>query len=261
MPSSRVALTLAGPVAHVVLDRPEARNAFDGGMVRELRDAVGAASVRDDIRVIVLAGRGSVFCAGADVEWMKTAAGFTREENLADAHRLFELFETIDRSPKAVVASVQGAALGGGAGLAAVADVVVAEEGAQFGFTEVRLGLVPAVISPYVVRKIGASAARELFLTGERFGAARAAADRPRPPGGQAGRAGRRGGRSRPRPAAGGAGSGGGGEGPGARRPRPSRGERPRAHLRAHRRAACLRRGPGRPPGLPGEAQARLGWG
>ena len=176
MPSSRVALTLDGPVAHVVLDRPEARNAFDAAMVRELHDAVGAASVRDDIRVIVLAGRGPVFCAGADVEWMKAVAGFTRDESLADARRLFELFETIDRSPKAVVASVQGAALGGGAGLAAVADVVVAEEGARFGFTEVRLGLVPAVISPYVVRKIGASAARELFLTGERFGAARAAA-------------------------------------------------------------------------------------
>jgi methylglutaconyl-CoA hydratase len=176
MASSRVALTLDGPVAHVVLDRPETRNAFDGEMMRELHDAVGAASVRDDIRVVVLAGRGSVFCAGADVEWMKAIAGFTRQENLADAHRLFDLFETIDRSPKAVVASVQGAALGGGAGLAAVADVVVAEEGAKFGFTEVRLGLVPAVISPYVVRKIGASAARELFLTGERFGAARAAA-------------------------------------------------------------------------------------
>jgi methylglutaconyl-CoA hydratase len=176
MPSSRVALTLDGPVAHVVLARPEARNAFDGAMVQELHDAVAAASRRDDIRVIVLAGRGSVFCAGADVEWMKTVAGFTREENLADARALADLFETIDRSPKAVVACVQGAALGGGAGLVAVADVAVAEETAQFGFTEVRLGLVPAVISPYVVRKIGASAARELFLTGERFTAARAAA-------------------------------------------------------------------------------------
>jgi methylglutaconyl-CoA hydratase len=124
----------------------------------------------------VLAGRGSVFCAGADLGWMKEVAGFAREENLAEARGLFELFRTINRSPKAVVASVQGAALGGGAGLAAVADIVVAEEGAQFGFTEVRLGLVPAVISPYVVRKIGVSAARELFLTGERFTAAKAAA-------------------------------------------------------------------------------------
>jgi methylglutaconyl-CoA hydratase len=163
-------------VAHVVLDRPDARNAFDGPMVRELRDAVAAASARDDVRVLVLAGRGSVFCAGADLTWMKEVAGFTREKNLAEARGLFELFQTVDRSPKAVVASVQGAALGGGAGLAAVADIVVAEEGAQFGFTEVRLGLVPAVISPYVVRKIGVSAARELFLTGERFAAAKAAA-------------------------------------------------------------------------------------
>jgi methylglutaconyl-CoA hydratase len=145
-------------------------------MVRELHDAFAAASARDDVRVIVLAGRGAVFCAGADVDWMKTVARFTPEENLADARALFELFETIDRSPKAVVASVQGAALGGGAGLVAVADLVVAENRAQFGFTEVRLGLVPAVISPFVVRKIGASAARALFLTGERFGAARAEA-------------------------------------------------------------------------------------
>ena len=175
MASPRVALSLDGPVAHLVLDRPEARNAFDGVMVRELTNADGAASARDDVRVIVLAGRGSVFCAGADVEWMRKAGSFTLEENLADARALFDLFHAIDRSPKAVVASVQGAALGGGAGLVAVADIVVAEEGARFGFTEVRLGLVPAVISPFVVRKVGAAAAREHFLTGERFTAARAA--------------------------------------------------------------------------------------
>ena len=176
MGEARVALGLDGPVAHIVLARPEARNAFDGPMVRELRDAVRAASAREEIRVIVLAGRGAVFCAGADIEWMKTVAGSSREENLADAGELVDLFETIDRSPKAVVACVQGAALGGGAGLVAVADIAVAEEGARFGFGEVRLGLVPSVISPYVVRKIGASAARELFLTGERFTAVRAAA-------------------------------------------------------------------------------------
>ena len=176
MGEARVALTLDGPVAHVVLARPEARNAFDGPMVRELRDTFAAASVREDIRVIVLAGRGAVFCAGADIEWMKTVAGFSREQNLADAAELVELFETIDRSPKAVVACVQGAALGGGVGLVAVADIAVAEERARFGFSEVRLGLVPSVISPYVVRKIGASAARELFLTGERFTAGRAQA-------------------------------------------------------------------------------------
>jgi methylglutaconyl-CoA hydratase len=176
MGEARVALSLDGPVAHIVLDRPDLRNAFDGAMVRELHDAVGAASSRDDVRVLVLAGRGAVFCAGAEIEWMKKVAGFSREENLADAEALADLFETIDRSAKAVVAVVQGAALGGGAGLVAVADIAVAEEGARFGFTEVRLGLVPAVISPYVVRKIGVAAARELFLTGERFTAARAAA-------------------------------------------------------------------------------------
>jgi methylglutaconyl-CoA hydratase len=176
MNEARVALTLGGPVAHIVLVRPEARNAFDAPMVRELRDAFAAASAREEIRVIVLAGRGAVFCAGADIEWMKAVAGFSREENLADAGELADLLETIDRSPKAVVASVQGAALGGGVGLVAVADIAVAEEGARFGFSEVRLGLVPAVISPYVMRKIGVSAARELFLTGERFTAQRAAA-------------------------------------------------------------------------------------
>jgi methylglutaconyl-CoA hydratase len=176
MTSRRVALAVDGPVARLTLDRPEVRNAFDGAMVRELHDAVAAASAREEVRVVVLAGSGPAFCAGADLEWMKTVAGFTREENLADARALFELFEAIDRSPKAVVARVQGAALGGGAGLVAVADIAVAEEAAQFGFTEVRLGLVPAVISPFVVRKIGVSAARELFLTGERFPASRAAA-------------------------------------------------------------------------------------
>jgi methylglutaconyl-CoA hydratase len=145
-------------------------------MVRELREAVETVSARDDVRVVVLAGQGSVFCAGADLEWMRKASAFTGEERVAEARGLLNLFETIDRSPKAVVAAVQGAALGGGAGLVAVADIAGAAETAQMGFTEVRLGLVPAVISPYVVRKIGLAAARELFLTGERFNAKRAAA-------------------------------------------------------------------------------------
>lgn len=176
MAEARVALSLDGPVAHVVLARPEVRNAIDAALVRELREAVGAASAREEIRVIVLAGRGAVFCAGADLAWMKASARFTREENLAEAAELAELFDTVDRSPKAVVACVQGAAFGGGAGLVSVADVAVADADARFAFSEVRLGLVPAVISPYVVRRIGVSAARELFLTGERFGAERALA-------------------------------------------------------------------------------------
>jgi methylglutaconyl-CoA hydratase len=174
MGEPRIAIRFDGPVAHIVLARPEQRNAIDGALARELRDAVAATCARDETRVIALSGRGPVFCAGADLEWMKTVAGYTLEQNLADAAELAGLFETIDSSPKAVVASVQGAALGGGAGLVAVADIAVAEEGARFAFSEVRLGLVPAVISPYVLRKIGESAARELFLTGERFEAVKA---------------------------------------------------------------------------------------
>jgi methylglutaconyl-CoA hydratase len=165
-----------GPVARVFLARPAVRNAMDGEAVRELAAAIAAAGTRDDVRVIVLGGHGRVFSAGADLEWMRTVAGFTREQNLEDARSLAALFEAIDRAPKPVVARVQGAALGGGAGLVAASDLAVAAEDAQFGFTEVRLGLVPAVISPWVMRKIGVAAARELFLTGARFGAARAVA-------------------------------------------------------------------------------------
>ena len=176
MSEARVAIALEGPVARIELARPDVRNALDGPLVRELREAVSAASAREEVRVVVLAGRGSVFCAGADLEWMKAMANATPEQNRADAAELADLFEAIDRSPKAVVARVQGAALGGGAGLVAVADIAVAAEDARFGFTEARLGLVPAVISPYAVRRIGVSAARELFLTGERFDATRAAA-------------------------------------------------------------------------------------
>jgi methylglutaconyl-CoA hydratase len=176
MSETRVEVVLEAPVARVFLARPAVRNAFDGATVRELTTEIVAAAARDDVRVIVLGGQGSVFSAGADLEWMKAVAGFTRAQNLEDARALAALFEAIDRSPKPVVARVQGAALGGGAGLVAAADLAVAAEDAQFGFTEVRLGLVPAVISPWVVRKIGPAAARELFLTGERFSAARAAA-------------------------------------------------------------------------------------
>jgi methylglutaconyl-CoA hydratase len=176
MGAARVDLTVDGPVARVFLARPEVRNAFDGATARELTAAVSEASSREGVRVIVLGGQGKVFSAGADLRWMRTVSGFTREQNLEDARSLAALFDTIDRSSKPVVARVQGAALGGGAGLVAAADIAVAADDAQFGFTEVRLGLVPAVISPWVVRRIGSSAARELFLTGERFGAVRAAA-------------------------------------------------------------------------------------
>jgi len=126
------------------------------------------------VRVIVLGGRGPAFCAGADLQWMKAMASFTPEENLREAQAMADLFFTVYNSPKPVVARVHGAALGGGSGLVAAADIAVAALGTQFGFTEVRVGIVPSVISPYVIRKIGESAARELFLTGERFEAVKA---------------------------------------------------------------------------------------
>lgn len=170
----RLQLELDGPVARVWLNRPDVRNAFDGLMVTELRKVLFDLSTVDAVRVIVLGGRGPSFCAGADLAWMKATASFTREENLREAQALADLFFTVYESRKPVVARVHGAALGGGAGLVAACDIPVAALGTQFGFTEVRLGIIPAVVSPYVVAKIGESAARELFLTGERFEAVRA---------------------------------------------------------------------------------------
>jgi len=171
----RLQLELDGPVARVWLDRPDVRNAFDGLMVTELRRTLFDLGTVDGVRVIVLGGRGPAFCAGGDLQWMKAAVNFSRDENLREAQALADLFFTVYNSPKPIVARVHGAALGGGAGLVAACDVPVAALGTRFGFTEVRLGIVPAVISPYVIGKIGESAARELFLTGERFEAVRAA--------------------------------------------------------------------------------------
>ncbi len=174
MPAAGVEVAVDGLVARLFLARPERRNAFDGDTVRELTRAVVVASEREDVRVIVLGGRGTAFCAGADVGWMRAAADHTREENLDEARELAALLLAVERAPKPVVARVQGAAFGGGAGLVAASDIAVAAADARFAFSEVRLGLVPAVISPWVVRRIGWSAASELFLTGERFGAGEA---------------------------------------------------------------------------------------
>jgi methylglutaconyl-CoA hydratase len=170
----RLQLEFDGPVARIWMNRPELRNAFDGLMVTELRKTLFDLRSVDTVRVIVLGGRGPSFCAGADLQWMKAAASFTRDENLREAQALADLFFTVYESPKPVVARIHGAALGGGAGLVAACDIPVAALGTKFGFTEVRLGIIPAVISPYVIRKIGESAARELFITGERFEAVRA---------------------------------------------------------------------------------------
>ncbi len=158
-------------VARLVLNRPETRNAWDGETVSLLQRALRDLASDESVRVVELSGEGPAFCAGADLDWMKRVANFTMEENRRDSAELAQLFRALDELDKPVVARVQGAALGGGTGLVAACDVVVAAEGAVFGTTEVRLGIIPAVISPYVVRKIGASHARAWFLTGERVGA------------------------------------------------------------------------------------------
>jgi methylglutaconyl-CoA hydratase len=160
-----------GDLLRLTLARPETRNAFDGRLVEELAEAfvdVGKA------RAVVLAGEGRSFCSGADIEWMRRSVDLTPEENIVEANALQRLLEAIDGCPAPVIASVQGHALGGGAGLVATADIALAEEGAVFGFSEVKLGIIPAVISPFVLRKIGESAARRYFVTGERFDAATA---------------------------------------------------------------------------------------
>jgi methylglutaconyl-CoA hydratase len=163
-----------GPVARLILNRPEVRNAFNDELVDRITRAARELSVRKETRVVVLQGTGTVFCAGADLKWMSRMVSYSHEENSLDASRLAIMFHALNTIPQPVVARVHGAALGGGAGLAAIADVVVADEAAIFGFTEVKLGILPAVISPYVLSKIGPSAARELFLTGARFSAGRA---------------------------------------------------------------------------------------
>ena len=154
-------------VLRVTLARPDRRNAFDAALIADLTEAFVAVG---DARAVVLAGEGPSFCAGADVEWQRSSIDLSYDENVEDAMRLFRMLEAIDTCPAPVVCLVQGYALGGGSGLVACADIAVAHPEAVFGFTEVRLGIIPAVISPFVLPKIG-PAARRYFLTGERFGA------------------------------------------------------------------------------------------
>jgi len=166
-----------GPVEYATLNRPDVRNAFNEEVIAELTawaaDARAAAE-RREVRVAVLAGAGRTFSAGADVTWMAKTVRYTEEENLRDATAMSRMFAALDNLPVPLIGRIAGVALGGGAGLAAVCDIVVAADDAVFGFTEVKLGIVPAVISPFALAKIGRSAARELFLTGARFSAARA---------------------------------------------------------------------------------------
>jgi len=157
-----------GAILRVTLAKPDRRNAFDAELIADLHEAVRDVG---DARVVLLSGEGESFCAGADIEWQRSAIDLSFEENVEDAMRLFAMMQAIDGSPAPVVARIQGYALGGGSGLAAAVDVAIAAEDAVFGFSEVKLGIIPAVISPFVLSKIGEGAARRYFLTGERFDA------------------------------------------------------------------------------------------
>ena len=164
-------------VARITLARPEVHNAFDASLIAELRTAFGklAREGPTELRVVILAGDGRSFCAGADLGWMRASMILDTEANEQDAMTMADMFEAIDTCPVPVIARVHGAALGGGMGLCAVADLVIAESGTRFGFTETRLGILPSVISPFVIAKIGESHARALFPGGRRFDATRAA--------------------------------------------------------------------------------------
>ena len=157
-----------GDVLRVTLDRPERRNAFDAALIAALADAFADVG---DARCVVLAGAGPSFCAGADIDWQRSAIDLSYEENVEDAMRLYRMLDAIDSCPAPVVARVHSHALAGGSALACCADVTIASADAVFGFTEVRVGIIPAIVSPFVFRRIGRAAARRYFLTGERFGA------------------------------------------------------------------------------------------
>ena len=174
MTDSLVRIERDGTRARVTMNRPDVRNAFNAELIAALHDAFTALSADDGVRSIVLAGEGKTFSGGADIAWMRAALDLSEAENIRDAEAMAAMFNAIERCPKPVIARVHGAALGGGCGLIAAADIVVAANDALFGFTEVKLGILPAVISPFVIPKIGVSHARALFVTGERFDSAHA---------------------------------------------------------------------------------------
>lgn len=167
---------LTGGVLTVTLNRPDQHNAMNPAIMTGLTRIFGDVARRDEVRVVVLTGEGRSFCAGADLAFMRAAADYTYDQNVADGQAIFDLMLALDHCPRPVVGRVNGPAIGGGVGLVSCCDIVVAAERATFGFSETRLGIVPAVISPFVLSRIGPSHARELFLTGERFDARRAQA-------------------------------------------------------------------------------------
>ncbi len=168
--------SLIGGVLTITLNRPDQHNAMNPDIMSGLTTIFDDIPARDDVRVVVLTGRGRSFCAGADLSFMRAAADYTFEQNVADGQAIFDLMLAIDSCPRPVIGRVNGAAIGGGAGLVSCCDIVIAVERATFAFSEARLGIVPAVISPFVLARIGPGPARELFLTGERFDARRAQA-------------------------------------------------------------------------------------
>lgn len=165
-----------GAVEHLTLARPDVRNAFNEVVIAELTDWARTAAADSGLRAVVLAGDGPVFSAGADAQWMARMVDYAHDDNVRDAQAMADMFLALDALPVAVIGRIHGAALGGGAGLTAICDIALAADDTVFGFTETKLGILPAVISPFVLPKIGPSAARELFLTGMRFSAARALA-------------------------------------------------------------------------------------
>lgn len=179
-PFLRLKLEIQSPAARLTLSRPDVRNAFDDVLIAELKGAldqvreVYEASPEKAPRALVLTGEGQAFCAGADMNWMRRSIAYTRDENEADANRMAGMLRALDELPIPTIARVNGVALGGGMGILACCDIGVAVDGAQFGFTEARLGIAPAVISAFVLPKIGAAAARRYFLTAETFGPAEA---------------------------------------------------------------------------------------
>ncbi len=171
MPERVVRVERAGTSARVVVDRPGVRNAFNAELIAALHETFVHLGNDGALRSIVLTGAGPTFSGGADIAWMRDALDLGEDDNVRDAEAMAAMFRAIDACPKPVIARVQGAAVGGGCGLVAVADIAVAATDARFGFTEVKLGLIPAVISPFVIAKIGTSHARALFVTGRRFDA------------------------------------------------------------------------------------------
>ncbi len=164
-----ILVEMDGQVARVTLNRPEVHNAFNNDLINELFDAFEKMKDDKDVRAIVVTGKGKSFCAGADLNWMKSVVNFDYEQNYQESLKLAQLMYLIFTHPKPIISRVNGAAIGGGVGLMTVGDIIIAQENAKFGLSEVRLGLVPAAISPFVMSRIGQGCARELFITGERI--------------------------------------------------------------------------------------------